>query len=224
MTARLTTGLVALSVTGLLLAGCGGSGNAESAGSTMQSAPRTTSAPASTSASTSTSASSAAPTDQGTKTATKQAPAEEAANLASAPAPAAMVCSTEVRENIAKLLALPTPPRGKATWANHRYTCGYDLAAGHLVLTVQESSSDAAAKRYLTTARASYADTRTITGLESFGLPAFENSTGITGFVKDNFTLVVDASHLTGRLGPHGQSRSGFSYALASDVIACWSE
>jgi hypothetical protein len=220
MTARLSTGLVALSVTGLLLAGCGGSGNAGSRSNATSSASRSTSS----SGGAHTGSAGHAHSTPASPTATEQTPSQEAANLASAPAPAAMVCSKEVRENIAKLLNLPKLPQGKATWANHRYTCSYDLAAGHLVLTVQESSDDAAAKSYLKTARASYAGTRTITGLQSFGLPAFENSTGITGFVKDNFTLVVDASHLSGRLGQHSMSRSSFSYSLASDVIACWSE
>jgi len=134
-----------------------------------------------------------------------------------------MVCSTEVRANIAKLLALPKPPAGRATWANHLYTCRYDVPAGRLLLTVKESANDRAATSYLRGRQASYKGSRRITGLASLGLSAFENPTGTVAFVKDNFTLVVDASQLSGRLGHAGTTRSGFAYALATDVLACWS-
>jgi hypothetical protein len=148
-----------------------------------------------------------------------QAPAE----LAGAPSAAAMVCSAEVRENIARLLALPARPQGRPTWRNHLYTCHYDLPAGPLVLTVHESPDDAAARSYLADRRRSFPRTTPITGLASLGLPGFESPSGVAAFTKDNFTLVVDATQLSGPLGAAGTTRSGFAYALATDVLACCS-
>lgn len=191
--------MLALAATGLVLTGCGSSAAPAGSSSSRMTPPAVTSTP--------------------TATATPAI----AENVANAPSEAAMVCAPEVRANIAKLLALPKPPVGHATWANHLYTCRYDLPAGRLVLTVKESASNSAATKYLHARQASYNKSRRITGLASLGLPAFENATGTVGFVKDNFTLVVDASQLSGRLGHPGTTRSGFAYALATDVLACWS-
>lgn len=142
---------------------------------------------------------------------------------ADVPSAAAMVCSAELGHSIAALLGLPATPRGRPTWTGRLYTCRYDLPAGRLVLTVQESADDAAAENYLAAQRRSFPHARPVTGLASLGLPAFETPAGITAFAKDNFTLVVDASHLSGPLGKRGSTPGDFAYAVATDVLACWS-
>jgi hypothetical protein len=201
MSSRRSTALIALAATGLMVAGC--------ASPAAPSGARVSPSGASTS-------SVAARTTRPAVTATPE-------DIASAPPEAAMICSAEVRKNIAKLLVLPKPPVGHATWANHLYSCSYNLPAGRLLLTVKESANDVAATNYLRGRQASYSQSRRITGLAALGLPAFENSTGTVAFVKDNFTLVVNARNLSGRLGHPGTTRSGFAYALATDVLACWS-
>lgn len=143
-------------------------------------------------------------------------------DVADAPDTATMVCSDELRASMAKLLHVSSVPRGHATWDGTVYTCRYGLEAGPLVLTVRQSSDNAAARNYLQQ-RKQAAGGRTITGLQSLGLPGFQDRAGTVAFAKDDFTLVVDASKLAGTLGSPDTDRTDFAYTVATDVLACWS-
>ncbi len=65
---------------------------------------------------------------------------------------------------------------------------------------------------------------RRITGVASFGFPAFETNGGNVVFLKDHKTLWVDASGVPRAALPPGISRVGAAYGVASAVIACWTE
>ncbi|HWC22840.1 MAG TPA: hypothetical protein VG502_11120 [Flexivirga sp.] len=143
-------------------------------------------------------------------------------DVADAPDTATMVCSDELRDSIARLLRVSSVPRGHATWDGTVYTCRYNLTAGPLVLVVHQSGSKAAAERQLK-AREKALGGRAITGLQSLGLPAFQDRAGTVGFAKDDFTLLVDASKLSGTLGSPDTSQTDFAYTVATDVLACWS-
>ena len=63
-----------------------------------------------------------------------------------------------------------------------------------------------------------------ISGMESFGLLAFETTSGQVAFLKDDKTLLVDATGLSPRRLPSGTSRQDVAYAVAAAVIGCWNE
>jgi hypothetical protein len=133
-----------------------------------------------------------------------------------------MVCAAETRRNVqllAGLAALPTPA---ITWSDHVYTCAYTLPAGRLALSVQDAPDIAAARAYFSGVREGSGSSAPITGLASLGLSAFRSPSGLVVFLKDDKTLVVDARGLRGTLGPDHQSPGEVAYALASDVISCW--
>lgn len=139
-------------------------------------------------------------------------------------ASARLTCSNEIAGDVGKVVGLQSAPVGTSTWANQVYTCTYQLPAGPLVLTVKESPDVPAALSYYRSVRAGLGSTKTLSGLEGLGLPAFEAPSGTVAFVKDSTTLVVDATHIAGGSGPQAISRSSLAYEVATDVLGCWSE
>jgi len=137
---------------------------------------------------------------------------------------ARLVCGPEIAGNIAKLAALPSTPRGTATWADQLYTCTYQLPAGPLVLSVQDTSDEATGLAYFRALRTKLSPTHPLRGLEGLGLPSYENTDGHVVFLKDGKTLDVDASALTAPVGPHHSNPAEVAYEVGTDVIGCWSE
>jgi hypothetical protein len=131
-----------------------------------------------------------------------------------------MVCNKEIRQDVATLLALPALPHVVSSWANQRYSCTYHLPVGALSISVQESANKSAALAYFNGVRARTANAKTLSGVASFGLPAFQGSAGSVAFVKDSMTLLVDPSALPDAVGR--SSRSEFAYTVASDILGCW--
>jgi hypothetical protein len=129
------------------------------------------------------------------------------------------VCSTEIRNDIAQVLALKSVPAPKATWASHVYTCTYQLPMGRFVLSVTESTDDPAAKAFATKLRTQLTGARAVAGLTTI---AFASPDGRLALVKDNDTLQVDATHLPAQFGSQHEKRSDFAYEVASDVLGCW--
>lgn len=208
MSTRKTAGRFAVLVAAAsLLTACGSSGTAPQAGQSTS----TTNAGQS---------SAAANPKHSQQSSAARAPAN--VDLADAPDTATMVCSDELRSSIAKLLHVSSVPRGHATWDGTDYTCRYGLDQGPLVLTVHQSADKGAAQRYLQQ-RQRTAHGKTITGLQSLGLPGFQDRAGTVAFAKDDFTLVVDAGKLSGRLGSPDTSQTDFAYTVSTDVLACWS-
>jgi len=145
---------------------------------------------------------------------------------AAVPGPSAsarMVCSQEIRHDVATALALKAPPSATATWSNHLYTCTYHLAGGPLVFSVKESGNVPSARTYLSVLRHQLAPTQPLQGAVSLGLPAYQTSAGNVVFLKDDKTLQVDATAMPQQIGPQGESRSTFAYQMATDVLGCWS-
>ncbi len=134
-----------------------------------------------------------------------------------------MICGSETKDNLAKMLALSAAPHSVDSWADRIYTCTYHLADGPLTLSVKESADANAAHGYFDSLKATLGSTHTIDGLANLGLPAYENTDGSVVFVKDNMTLHVDASQLPEKVGPHGVSRNDLSYEIATAILACWS-
>lgn len=134
-------------------------------------------------------------------------------------APAREVCSTEIRSDIAKVLALKSVPAPSATWAHHVYTCTYRLPMGTFVLSVTESTDATAARAFAAKLRAQLAGSRTVAGLTT---TASATPNGTLALVKDNDTLQVDATRLPAQFGSQHEKRTDFAYEIASDVLGCW--
>ena len=151
------------------------------------------------------------------------APSAEAIVNADSPSTSAqMICGSETRTNVAALMGLKTPPQSKATWADHVYTCTYQLPGGPLVLSVKESPDLPTARIYFDALRVRLGNTKPLTGMAGLGFPAYETTTGMVVFLKDNKILKVNASELPANVGPEGSSPADFAYTLATDVLACW--
>jgi len=137
---------------------------------------------------------------------------------------AQMICGPETRRNVSTLMALHAPPQTKATWADHTYTCTYQLPVGPLTVIVKESSGAPTARSYFNATRARTAHTTTLSGLVGLGLPAYQDTAGRVVFLKDTMTLQVDPTALPQHVGPQKTSRADFAYTVATDILACWSE
>jgi hypothetical protein len=135
---------------------------------------------------------------------------------------ALMICGNEIRGAVATILALHTPAPARASWVSHTYTCAYQLPVGPLVLSVKDSQDVPAARQYFKTLGEHLGPTKTLTGQAALGLSGYETSTGTVVFLKDNRTLIVDATRLPLRVGPQKTSRTTLAYQIAAAVMECW--
>lgn len=138
--------------------------------------------------------------------------------------PARMICSEEIRENVARVFKVGSVPPAQDTWLDRIYTCTYRLPAGPLVLSVKDSPGAMAGQRYFTGLRKRAQHAQPLRGLLGLGLPSFQTRRGTVVFLKDGKTLTVDATDLPPMAGPNHQSRTDVAYAVAAGVVACWTE
>lgn len=130
-----------------------------------------------------------------------------------------MICSTNIRREIAAALDAASVSAPASTWADHVFTCAYSLPVGHLVLSVAVAPDNAAAAEQLASMRG-----RLGTTAEAFalGTRGYSAPTGIVIALKDNMVLRVDAAALSGDLGPAHEKRADFARVIATDVFDCW--
>ena len=148
------------------------------------------------------------------------------ADTASGPSAAAeMVCAGQVVEDVTRLMDLNTSVEPSSKWQDPMFTCTFDLEQGPLVLKVHDAENRASGMAHFQTLRTGQVGAVPLRGVYSLGLPAYETRSGTVAFVKDGKTLEVDASRLPGRLGTDGEkNRIGLAYAVATSVLACWTE
>jgi hypothetical protein len=130
-----------------------------------------------------------------------------------------MICSDEIRREIAGALAVPSVPAPGSAWAGHVYTCTYPLTSGRLVLSVAVAPSASAAADHLDTVRTHLGSTHPEPGL---GERAYSTETGTVLAVKDNMTLRVDATALPDDLGATHERRTDLARVIARGVFNCW--
>lgn len=163
-----------------------------------------------------------APAAPAAATSSSSAPsAAAAAQYASATPPAAarMVCSDEIRREVAGALGLASVPPPESTWADHVYTCTYAPPMGRLVLSVTVAPSTATAAHQLETMRGRLGAGEPEPGL---GQQAYSASNGTILAAKDNMVLRVDATALPDDLGATHQHRVDVARLLAAGVFNCW--
>jgi hypothetical protein len=139
-------------------------------------------------------------------------------------APAKMICSSEIRGAVKLTFGLSQAPRPTSTWSSPIFTCNYALRGGTLALSVNDALDEKTGRAYFTGLRSRLAGAQAISGSDSFGLPAFATPNGSVAFLKDGKTLRVDASALPSATLPDGFSQTQAAYAIASAVVACWTE
>ena len=150
------------------------------------------------------------------------APEASAAATASAPSEAAkMVCADEAKQTVKTIVGTTDLPVPRDSWDGSNYTCSYPLASGEFVMTVTEAADDAGAVAFAAQLATTLAATP-ITGLSNLGLPGYRSGDGSVVFAKDNMTLHVDATALTGAVGPEKISPSDFAYQMATTILGCW--
>jgi hypothetical protein len=137
---------------------------------------------------------------------------------------AAMVCSDEVRDAVARTLQVDRVPSGLHAWGHDLFRCSYLLGAGELRLSVKDLDADGRGRAWFDGLRARLPQARSLRGVAALGLPSFETPRGDVVFLKDHKTLRVDASRLAERRLPAGMSRTDVAYGVAAAVVACWSE
>lgn len=148
-----------------------------------------------------------------------------AAPVAAEPSESAkMICADETHLSLQHNLGLAAAPTSTARWVGGIYSCTYHLAAGDLVVSVQDATDAAAGMKYFDSVRATMPDLHRIGGLDSLGLPGYEDGHGTVLFVKDGKTLDIDATALPASVGAFKQSPAHVAYALAASILACWSE
>jgi hypothetical protein len=149
--------------------------------------------------------------------ATGVAAAQYAANTP--PAAAQMVCSDEIRGEVADALNVPSVPAPTPTWAGHVYTCPYATPMGPLLLSVTVTDSGTAARGQLETLRGRLPDAGAESGL---GEQAFGSPVGTVVSRKDNLVLTVDATGLPDDLGGTHESRLDLARVITAGVFNCW--
>ncbi|WP_142059541.1 hypothetical protein [Pseudarthrobacter sp. B4EP4b] len=137
-------------------------------------------------------------------------------------AAALMVCGDQPKERLRSILDLDWDPHTIDSWADSTFTCTYHLAEGALVISVQEATDQASARKYFDAMQALAKDAAPIGGLANLGFPAYETPDGSAVFQKDSFILHVDASNLPPTLGPDNITRNALAYQLSTTILACW--
>lgn len=137
---------------------------------------------------------------------------------------ARMVCGTEIHHAVAQTFVLPALAPGASSWHNRLFTCTYRLPGGPLSLSVKDSMDESSGRAYFTALRTGDGSPPLLRGLTAFGLPSYQTPEGTVVFLKDGKTLEVDATALPADAGPRDESRTDVAYAIAADVIGCWSE
>jgi len=135
------------------------------------------------------------------------------------PAAARMVCSDEIRGEVAGALNLESVPAPESTWTDHVYGCAYTLPMGRLVLSVTVDPSSSAADRTLQTMRNGLAGAAAEPGL---GERAYGAPSGVVMSKKDNLVLTVDATGLPDDLGNTHEHRLDLARVITAGVFNCW--
>lgn len=133
--------------------------------------------------------------------------------------PAAMICSDEVRHDLAEALAVRSIAAGRRSYRDSLLTCDYSLFGGHLVLGVKDLPSASATRAYLASSRRSLAHTHSVDGLTQ---GAFGNGTGVVMLSKDDHVLRVDTSAMPPVFGSQHNNRADFAYEVATVILGCW--
>ncbi len=134
-----------------------------------------------------------------------------------------MVCGDQPMDRLTSILDLKQDPHTVNSWADSTFTCTYHLTEGALKISVQEAPDQATALTYFDAMQAlATKDAKPIEGLANLGFPAYETADGTAVFQKDSSVLRVDATDLPATIGPNAITRNALAYQLSTTILACW--
>lgn len=137
---------------------------------------------------------------------------------------AAMICSDEIADTVRRTFDLEKVPFSRDTWVAPSFRCDYAVGGSTLRLSVQDLDTAGPGRAYFRRLESRLPGATPLRGLQGLGLPSFETRAGDVVFLKDHKTLRVDPADLAAADLPAGYSRRDVAYAVASAVVACWSE
>jgi hypothetical protein len=92
---------------------------------------------------------------------------------------------------------------------------------GPFVISVKQSPDTSAAHAFFAAHRTGLGSTEPLDGL---GEASYGQAAGTVVLIKDNFTLMVDATKLPAVFGKQHSKRFDFAYEIASAILGCWTE
>jgi len=128
--------------------------------------------------------------------------------------PATDVCEPMVRSAVEASVGSPLPGAQSGAWAGRTYTCTYPLAAGRLVLSVDDLGGRRQAKAAY---RRRWSAAGHRTRLNGLGNAAYQRADGTLVALKDQFVLTVDPTAARVSVAP-----SDLAFAAALGVMGCW--
>lgn len=137
---------------------------------------------------------------------------------------AAMICSDEIAGTVRRTFDLDRLPFSRDAWHPPTYLCDYALGDSTLRLSVEDLQAAGPGRAHFRELESRLPGAVRLHGLESMGLPSFETRAGDVVVLKDHKTLRVDPSGVSPSDLPPGYTRRDVAYAVASAVVACWSE
>ena len=132
---------------------------------------------------------------------------------------AKMVCSDEVKGDVAELLGVPTVKPLSPTWIDHVFSCRFVYRQGAMTLSVKEFADQAETNAYFASLATKLGKTEDIQGL---GQGAFTTKNLSAVVRKDYKVLVVDISQLPPKFGNPPDSRGNIALNVASTIMSCW--
>jgi hypothetical protein len=140
--------------------------------------------------------------------------AAAASTRAAASSPATDVCEPMVRNAVEASVGSPLPGTQSGAWSGHTYTCTYRLAAGRLVLSVDDLGTK---RRAQAAYRRRWSAAGRRTRLNGLGNAAYQRADGTLVAWKDQFVLTVDPTGARGSVAP-----PDLAFAAALGVMGCW--
>jgi hypothetical protein len=140
--------------------------------------------------------------------------AAAASTRAARSSPAADVCEPMVRNAVEASVGSPLPGAQSGGWVGHTYTCTYPLAAGRLVLSVDDLGTKRQAKAAY---RRRWSTAGHRTRLNGLGNAAYQRADGTLVALKDQFVLTVDPTASRVSVAP-----ADLAFAAALGVMGCW--
>ena len=129
--------------------------------------------------------------------------------------PANEICEDMTRTNVANQLStgrvVGHPVRTKSGTITQ---CTYRITGGSLTMTVDERTTDSAARAAFDTAQRA---TGTAKAVPNLGTAAFTRTDGMTVTVQDNKVLTVDPAKL-----PGSNDKTQIAQSLSFEILTCW--
>ena len=132
---------------------------------------------------------------------------------------AAMVCASEVQQDVAEALRIAAVRVETPSWKDRVYACRYVYPNGSFVVSVKELTSALQTSTYYESLEAKMGNAQNIGTL---GQGAFITTNGSVVVRKDFKVLLVDNSALPARMSSPPLTPGNVAMLVAKAIIDCW--